>query len=110
MRGGCYRMATGRGKGPILKTPLGRLAASVVALSLVLAGSSGAQVPQTLQNDPFAQEVLRALQQRAAPPPDTTQLQPSTEIRTSPVYPPEPSLPQSPNAATTNAFGPSPAD
>jgi len=74
---------------------------------LALAGNGGAQVPQTLQNDPFAQEVLRALQQRAAQPLDTTQLQPSTEIRTPPVYPPEPALPQTTNP---NAFGPAPAD
>ena len=87
-----------------------RVIAGILALSLASIGLAGAQIPRGVQNDPFAQEVLRALQQRAAQPPDTTQLAPNTEIRTSPVYPPEPTLPQSQPNGAANAPGVTPQD
>jgi len=93
--------AIGQGKSTRRKFALA--IAGILAISLACLGLAVAQVPQTLQNDPFAQEVLRALQQRAAQPPDTTQLAPSTEIRTPPVYPPEPTVPQA-NAAANPAL------
>src|SRR5262245_41805150 len=62
---------------------------------LLLIEPAGAQVPQNLQNDPLAQEVLRTLQQqRAGTVPDVTQIQPNTEIRNPPLYRPDLSPPQ----------------
>ena len=67
--------------------------AAILGLSLTGILSAAAQVPNS-PSDPLAQEILQALQQRNAQPADTTQLQPNTQIRTSPTYPPEPQLPQ----------------
>ncbi|HYM17472.1 MAG TPA: SLBB domain-containing protein [Micropepsaceae bacterium] len=69
-----------------------RLATLFVAAcaALLLGEPTAAQVPQNLQNDPLAQEVLRQLQQqRTGAVPDVTQIQPNTEIRNPPLYRPD---------------------
>jgi protein involved in polysaccharide export with SLBB domain len=64
--------------------------ACAVIIAVTALDPAQAQFAQNVQNDPLAQEVLRALQQqRAGVTPDATQIQPNTEIRNPPLYRPD---------------------